>query len=181
MKGVIFTEFLEMVEDQFSDDLANQIIEDCELPSGGSYTTLGTYGHGEMLSLAQALSARTGTPIPDLLRAFGRHLFGYFERQFPELVKVADNALEFLIRVDDYIHAEVRKLYPDAELPKFEFELPVPGTIVLLYSSKRPFAHLAEGLILGCLDYYNENFDVNFEDLSNGVGTDARITLTAAE
>ena len=35
MKGIVFTEFLEMVEDKFSPELADRIIEGAELPSGG--------------------------------------------------------------------------------------------------------------------------------------------------
>ena len=38
MKGVVFTEFLEMVEDIFSPDIADQIVEEADLPSGGVYT-----------------------------------------------------------------------------------------------------------------------------------------------
>ena len=47
MKGVVFTEFIEMVEDKFSADIADQIIEEADLPSGGVYTSVGTYDHAE--------------------------------------------------------------------------------------------------------------------------------------
>jgi len=43
MKGIIFTEFLEMVEDRFSPEIADRIIEAADLPSGGAYTAIGTY------------------------------------------------------------------------------------------------------------------------------------------
>ncbi len=51
MKGIVFTEFLEMVEEKFSPELADRIVEEAELPSGGVYTTVGTYNHGEMIKL----------------------------------------------------------------------------------------------------------------------------------
>ena len=53
MKGVVFTEFLEMVEDRFSPEMADRIIEGAELASGGVYTTVGTYDHGEMIQLVR--------------------------------------------------------------------------------------------------------------------------------
>ncbi len=45
MKGVVFTEFIEMVEDQFSADMVDDIIDDAQPPSGGAYTAVGTYDH----------------------------------------------------------------------------------------------------------------------------------------
>lgn len=39
MKGIIFTEFLDMVEERFSIETAEEILEAANLASGGSYTT----------------------------------------------------------------------------------------------------------------------------------------------
>lgn len=178
MKGVVFTEFLEMVEDKFSPEVADQIIEESELPSGGSYTSVGTYDHVEMIRLVSALSEQTGADVPDLLRAFGEHLFGRFNEEFPAFFEHATGALEFLGKVDDYIHVEVRKLYPDAELPTFVCDTNQPDRLEMTYRSSRPFAALAEGLIRGCVAHYREPIDIVIDDLSNGEGTAAIFTLT---
>ena len=53
MKGVIFTEFLGMVADRFSEDMVDDIIEASDLPSGGAYTAVGIYDHGEIVALAR--------------------------------------------------------------------------------------------------------------------------------
>ncbi len=42
MKGTVFTEFLEMVENILSPELADLIIEQSDLHSEGAYTSLGT-------------------------------------------------------------------------------------------------------------------------------------------
>lgn len=178
MKGVVFTEFLEMVESQFSADVADQILEESELPSGGIYTTVGTYDHDEMVSLVEALGKHTGMSTPELLRAFGEYLFGRFEAGYPAFFESTGSALEFLSKVDDYIHVEVRKLYPDAELPSFECHSPRSGCLEMTYRSTRPFAALAEGLIRGCIGHYGQPVDMQIEDLSNGEGTSARFILT---
>ena len=78
MKGVVFTELLEMVEARFSADMVDDIIDDAQLPSGGVYTSVGTYPHEEIVALVVALSQRSGLAVRDLLLAFGEHLFGRF-------------------------------------------------------------------------------------------------------
>jgi hypothetical protein len=177
MKGVVFTEFLEMVEERFSEEVADQIIEACELPSGGSYTAVGTYDHGEMVQLVAALSAATGAPVPDLLRAFGRHLFHRFVGIYPQLFVGVRSAFDFLRGIETHIHTEVRKLYPDAELPRLECHEPAPDRMELVYRSSRPFADLAEGLIAGCAEHFGEDVRVTREVLPATHGHAVRFTL----
>ena len=55
MKGVVFTEFVEMVEARFGLPMLDRIIEAAQLPSGGAYSAVGTYDHGEMVQLVGAL------------------------------------------------------------------------------------------------------------------------------
>ena len=64
------------------------------------------------------------------------------------------------------MHVEVRKLYPEAELPTFETSFPAPNTMHLIYRSKRPFSALAYGLIKGCASYYGEQIEISMEDQS---------------
>ena len=178
MKGIVFTEFIEMVEDEFSIDMADEIIENAHLASGGAYTTLGTYDHSEMLALVSELSKSSGIPAPDLVRVFGTHLCGRFAANFPEMFADAADAFGFLEQIQDHIHVEVRKLYPDAQLPSFDYEYPSENQLVMNYSSARPFAVLADGLIQGAIKHYGEDINIEIEDLSDGAGTAARFLLT---
>jgi len=43
MKGVIFTEFLDFVELEMGGEMVDAIIDDCDLPSGGAYTSVSIY------------------------------------------------------------------------------------------------------------------------------------------
>jgi hypothetical protein len=167
-----------MVEEKFSPDMTDRIIEGAELASGGAYTTVGTYDHHEMIALVTCLSRETGTPASELIRTFGEHLFGRFQRLFPTYFEGVPSAFDFLRQVEDYIHIEVRKLYPEAELPTFTCEEPRPDQLSMTYRSTRPFAALAEGLIRGCIAHYGEPIEVGVEDLSEGAGTAARFLLT---
>ena len=104
MKGVVFTEFLEMVEDRFSPEMADRIIEGAELPSGGVYTAVGTYDHSEMIQLVSCLSEETGIASAELVRSFGMYLFGRFHTMFPKYFE----DVYFIVRLSP----TDRSLYP---------------------------------------------------------------------
>lgn len=177
MKGIVFCEFVEMLEQEFSADMADEIISGAALESGGAYTTVGTYDHHEMLALVTQLSEKTGTPVPDLVEAFGRYLFGRFVDLYPAFFEGVDGAFSFLDRIEEHVHVEVLKLYPDAELPTFDTSRTDDNTMVMVYQSTRPFADLAKGLIEGCIAHYGEPVDVQMEDLSDEGRTHVRFTL----
>lgn len=177
MKGVVFTEFLEMVEGRFSPELVEELIAGCVLASGGAYTSIGTYDHRELVALVSELSRRTELPVPALVHAFGRHLLQRFTVQFPGFFKAAPDTFGFLARVEGYVHSEVRKLYPDAELPTFECRREGDDAMSMTYRSSRGFADLAHGLIEACAEHYGETIEVAEEELSGGRRTEVRFDL----
>lgn len=180
MKGVVFTEFLEMVESRFSGDMVEELLSSCELASGGAYTSIGTYDHRELVTLVVALSERTGAPVPTLVHAFGRHLLHRFTVGFPSFFAEARDTFGFLARVEGYVHAEVRKLYEDAELPTFECVTGPDGAMEMVYRSTRGFADLAHGLIEATAEHYGEPVTITAEDLSGGAKTHVRFQLRKA-
>ncbi len=182
MKGVIFTELLEMIEDQFSIETADEIIERADLDSGGSYTSVGTYDHIEMERLVSELSKVSGTSVADLMILFGRHLFSRFHFHYQQFFNdEIYSSFDFFPLVENYIHVEVKKLYPEAELPSFEFEPAPEGQMILIYKSSRHFVDLAEGLIHGCADHFNEKLSIRREDTSAGDQVCMRFNLTLIE
>lgn len=179
MKGIVFSEFIEMVEEKFSPEVADEIIEraSSKLESGGSYTSVAVYDHLELVELIVALSEQSGVAVGDLVTTFGTHLAGRFATIYPQFFEGVESTLDFLESVDNHIHVEVLKLYPDAELPKFHTARS-GNQLVMEYQSSRPFAALAKGLIQGCGAYFKESLEVEEEDLSNGVGNHMRFTIT---
>jgi hypothetical protein len=177
MKGIVFREFADMVEQTFSAEILNRIIDASNLATRGAYTAVGTYDHREIVELVNRLSSETGVGIPDLLRAFGRYLFKRFVALYPHFFASAKSAFDFLPQVHNIIHVEVKKLYPDAELPQFETSAPEPDRFVMVYRSTRPFGDLAEGLILGCIEHFGEKISLAREDLPCQNGAHIRFTL----
>ncbi len=178
MKGMVFTEFLEMVEDKFGFTVANTIIENSDLPSGGAYTSVGTYDYREMLEMVQQLSNEIDVPVYDLVKVFGEHLFNQLARNYSYFFPKDQNAFAFLEGIDNYIHVEVRKLYPDAELPSFECQRPDPNTMILNYKSPRPFGDLALGLLEGCVKHFDEPISIQRQKLEHAELHAERFTLT---
>lgn len=163
MKGIVFTKFIEMVEEQYSIDTAEDMIEACELASKGAYTSVGTYDHREMVALLTQLSKMTGTPVPDLLRTYGNYLFGQFAKLFPGFFEGITSSLAFASRIEEVIHVEVLKLYPDAELPKFEVLTSTPDELIIVYRSDRHLGDLAHGLLEACISHFGERDTVSLD------------------
>lgn len=157
MKGIVFTEFLEMVEEKFGYEMVDHIISEGDLPSGGSYTSVGTYSHAEMVQLIVGLSKKTKRDVPSLLKAFALYFFDTLEKTYPQFLEATDNAFDFLESIENYIHVEVRKLYPDAELPTFETKLLADDTLEMIYTSERAMSDFAEGLMERAIGYYGES------------------------
>ena len=154
MKGIVFTEFLDMVEERYSAHVADRVVLDAKLPSGGAYTAVGTYDHGEIWSLVIELSKVIDVPVPELFRVYGEHLFTRFVTLYPQMFEGVCSAFDFIQGLDNVIHREVRRLYPDAELPSFEVAERSPTHMVLVYKSARHFSDLAEGLIRACCRHF---------------------------
>ena len=165
MKGIIFTEFMELVEDAFGLETVDAILQNTELESGGSYTSLGTYDHKEILALVDALSERTGLAVSALVKTFGKHLISTFATKFAEFFEAESDTLAFLTKIEGHIHMEVRKLYDDTELPTFECKYETPTVLWLTYRSHRPFADLAHGMIEATGQYYGNELEITREDL----------------
>ena len=168
MKGIVFTEFVEMVEETFSPELMDELFGAVSLESKGVYTSVGTYDHHELVSLVVELSKRTDTEVPTLIHAFGKYLGKQFVARYPAFFEAAEDSFGFLEQVDGHVHVEVRKLYPDAELPRFHTRRVGEHELEVVYESERPFADLAHGLIENTIEYYGESIDIERRPTDNG-------------
>lgn len=177
MKGIVFTEFLDMVEQSYGYEMVDKIIEASKLESKGVYTSIGTYHHSEIVALLGNLSEQTGVPGNKLLHLFGKFLFDTFLKSYPQFFNAVDNAFDFLQSIDNHIHVEVKKLYPDAMLPKFETHTDEQGRLFMIYSSERKMADLAEGLIEKSIAHYKTPHKVEKESL-NDDGSQVKFVIT---
>ncbi len=159
MKGIIFRTFLDLIEEKFSLSIVDQLLESTkdQLPSQGVYTTVGIYSHEEIVTLVVQLSRITGIEIPVLIRTFGEYLFHVLYRKYAHLFRDIHHAFQFLESLEGFIHVEVKKLYPEAEIPRFATKRIDEKTLSVLYISQRHFDDLAEGMILSCIQHYGNS------------------------
>tara|TARA_R110002072_G_scaffold107003_2_gene233283 strand:- start:379 stop:921 length:543 start_codon:yes stop_codon:yes gene_type:complete len=178
MKGIVFTELFEMVEGLFGTDMIDDVLDDCELQSGGAYTTIGTYDHKELITIVGALSKHTDIPFRDLVQKYGHHLFFRFHALMPQFFDGPKDTFDFLESVHGYIHVEVKKIYPDAVLPRFETVRNAENVFTMIYKSQCPFADFAEGLMGGCIAFYKEDITIKSEDHNTDTEFSRIFTLT---
>ena len=176
MKGIIFTEFLELVEDKYGLETVDTLIQHSKLQSKGVYTSIGTYQFSEMLSLLQNLSESTGTSIDRLLETFAEHFFGVIERSYPDMLNAYKDPIEMLASIENHIHVEVKKIYEDDELPTFEILEKTSDSLVLLYKSSRAMHHFGLGLMNKTFAHFNSSASILLEKIKED-GTEVKFFI----
>jgi hypothetical protein len=172
IKGVLFDIVREVVAELLGEDTWDSAIESSGFD--GSYTSLGNYPDQEMFTLVARLSETAGLSVDDTLRTVGIHGWPYLEARQPELVADVTDMGSLLHSLNNVVHTEVRKLYPDSVVPRFGITDEGPGHWVVTYESERRMCRLAEGLLLGFSDTRSISTTVTHLSCSNQ-GDDACI------
>ncbi len=170
MLGMVFTEFVEMMEQEFSPAVADEVLRAVPLANGGAFTAVGYYPHEDAVRLVMALSERTGTPPAELLRAFGRHLMSRFTEHHREMFTGHQGVFDLLAAIDGHIHVHVSRLYHNATLPRFTVLRRTEDRLELRYSSPRRMEALAVGLIEGAAAHFGQPCDVTHAPAEDGEG-----------
>ncbi|CAM1333070.1 heme NO-binding domain-containing protein [Tenacibaculum aestuariivivum] len=176
MKGIVFTEFLDLVEDKFGLEMVDRIITQSKLESEGAYTAVGTYSFSEMLRLLQNLSSNTGISIDNLLLTYAEHFFSVIESSYPGLLATYKDPIEMIASIENHIHVEVRKIYPDAELPTFIVEQQTANSLVLIYKSSRAMHHFGLGLMNKTFEHFNSTATIVLEKIKED-GTEVKFWI----
>ena len=161
MKGMIFTNFLGLLEETYGDEVLDQTIELSGVENDGAYTAVGNYPHTELAKMVATASELTGVSTSDLLVAFGGYTFVKLVGMLPELAENYTDTFDLIQHVQEVIHREVAKLYPDADLPELEVVLLSEDVLSVTYRSHRCLAGFARGMIQGCIGHFNENIEVS--------------------
>ena len=120
MLGIVFTSLVEMLEDNISPEFADEVLVEANLENDGAFTAVGYYPFSELQKIMVVLVNKTGRPLNDLLYDYGKYLFTVLSAGHAEMMATRQSVLEILDCLDDDIHVQVRKLYPDADLPSFK-------------------------------------------------------------
>jgi hypothetical protein len=154
MKGIVFNLLADLVRREHGEDTWDRLIEAAGVD--GVYTSLGSYPDSDMTKLVQAAAARLGLPADAVLRWFGRAVLAELANQFPDFFVGHRTLQSFLLTLNDIIHPEVRKLYPGAAVPTFDFDTSSKPVLLMGYTSGRHLCAFGEGLIEGAATYFGE-------------------------
>jgi hypothetical protein len=177
MKGIVFTEFLQLVEDKYGLEIVDNIIEKSQLPSKGVYTAVGTYNFSEMLTLLTHLSEHAKLSIDQLLQVYAEHFFCVLVSSYPGLIQKYKDPIDMLASIENHIHVEVLKIYPDAELPSFEILEKTNRSLIMIYRSSRAMYYFGLGLMNKTFEHFNSRAEIIMEKLKDD-GTEVKFIIT---
>ena len=159
MKGIIFNLVQEVVEEAHGDTAWDAMLVAAGLD--GSYTSLGSYSDAELDRLVDAAADLLQLPGDDVLRWIGEQSMPLLAERFPVFFNGHAAVQPFLLTLNGIIHPEVRKLYPGAIAPNFDFEAPSPDVLLIGYRSQRRLCTLAEGFIKGAAAHFSQTVSLD--------------------
>jgi hypothetical protein len=154
VKGIVFTLLERAVVEDYGEDAWDDLLDGAGLV--GAYTSLGDYPDDDLRRLVEQASRTLGLPPQDIIRWFGRRALPALAASFPGFFRDHPNTRSFLRTLNEIIHPEVRKLYPGADVPWFDFQETPEGGLVMGYVSQRKLCAFAEGLIEGAAGHFGE-------------------------
>jgi hypothetical protein len=152
VKGVIFN----LLEHVVRADDGHAAWDDVVERSGvsGAYTSLGSYPDSDYVAIATTVAQLEGTDVASVVRRVGQRSIAELAAHYPEFFTPHTEVRSFLLTLNAIIHPEVRKLYPGAVVPEFGYRSDGDQVLDLIYTSPRQRCDLAEGLILGAIEFY---------------------------
>ncbi|MCT4624932.1 MAG: heme NO-binding domain-containing protein [Schleiferiaceae bacterium] len=167
MKGLIFSHLLTFVEKEYDKETQQKMLENAgRLSADGTYAEGESYPYEEIFQLAGNLSTITNVSMAKTFEHFGEYLFIQLARAFSQFFSPDETLFGFLQKLEDHIHIEVRKKYPDANLPGFEFEPIDENNLKMIYKSERAMSDFGIGMIKGAAIWFNRKVFVGKKDIS---------------
>lgn len=175
MKGIIFRLAGQAVSDAHGEDTWDDLLD--VAGAHGAYTSLGSYPDEELFRIVGAASDHLGIPPAGVVRWIGSAVVPAMARQHADFFVPHTDTRSFLLTLNTVIHPEVRKVYPDANAPDFEFDTSDPDVLRMTYRSARQMCAFAEGLIEGSARYYGQRVEITHEGCMSDGAESCRLAL----
>ena len=88
--------------------------------------------------------------------------------------------MELISSIENHIHVEVKKIYPDAELPSFEIKEKTANSLIMIYRSSRAMHHFGLGLMKKTFEYFNVSSEIKLKKL-NPQGTRVEFNISKSQ
>ncbi|MCV6628889.1 MAG: heme NO-binding domain-containing protein [Flavobacteriaceae bacterium] len=177
MKGIVFTEYLEMTEMYFGLEAVDFILENSQLASKGVYTSVGEYDYRELYALNDALSAYTDKTANELMYIYGKHFFGYLRKTYYQFFDMFEDPILMLLSFEDLVYVNLRQQYPDVDFPTYHLLERYEDSIVVVYSSTDGLYLYAVALVEMVFKYFGSQCKVQI-DLIEEDGTRVKFSIS---
>lgn len=176
MKGIVFTEFLELVEEKFGLEMVDAIITQSNLKSKGAYTSIGTYDFSELQQLLKNLHKNTGISIDQILFVFAEYFFTILEKNYSTLFSNFKDPIEMLASVETKIHEDFVSIYEDTQLPCVKVVDRTKDSLILIYKSSRAMCYFGLGLMNKTFEHFNSKANILLEKIKDD-GTEVKFVI----
>ena len=163
LKGIVFTEFFKHIEKCHGAEVLDDVIVSAAPLNDGAYTSIGTYPFKEMLDLVAAYTKATEQSGTSVLDGFGQHCLASWVSYVPAFFGPHRSLFDILSEINEFHEIEVRKLYPDAELPTFLVESRDAHVMTIGYYSNKHLTDLAIGVIKGAAAHLGQTISIRAE------------------
>ncbi len=160
MKGIIFNVLEDMVVQQCGMQVWNDLLAK-HAPADRVYLSAKSYAEAELFDIVQDVALRLNLPVPDVVKAFGRFLFGGLAARHADVVQRFSDFSSLVLGIHDVIHLEVNKLYHEPSLPTISGKMVSNQRIELIYSSPRKLCYCAEGLLYGAAEHFKQSIEIS--------------------
>jgi hypothetical protein len=160
MKGIIFNMLEDMVVSQCGMQVWNELLAK-HAPSDRVYLSAKSYAEDELFGMVQDVAQRLNLPAQEVVKAFGRFLFGGLASRHDDVVKRFSDFSSLVLGIHDVIHLEVNKLYHEPSLPTITGKIVSPTRIELTYASPRKLCYCAEGLLYGAAEHFKQSIAIS--------------------
>ncbi len=166
MKGIFFTEFLEMVEREYGLILTEKIISDLGTGNNGVYEATTDYPYSQFVELCNLLGFEVKSSVSDVVKNFGEYLFSRLVILFRPSFAGNSSIFDFLDQIDEFIHNKIQERFTPVEIPRFRAVKINDSTFQMSYQTEKLLIDLAIGLFMGCQRFFNEELTLNTEFIS---------------
>jgi predicted hydrocarbon binding protein len=155
MKGIVFNIFESFLVEHHGRDFFYEVVDESNLITEEPFVSPGTYPYEDLLEILGVTCRKLEISPEDALRAFGKYSFKFLDEKYPEYKKKNNTPILYLEGIEEIIHQDVKKLYPDAKPPVFKYEKESDHHLQVEYISERKLCHFMEGLIEGIEELFS--------------------------
>lgn len=154
MKGHIFNLLEEFIEEVAGIDKLEIIYERCSFDTQVGFTACENYPDEMLLEMVDHTTQVLDISIADAQFAYGKWLFPRLIALLPEQYSKFDHPSPLLALLDNIHKIELKKLYPDATPPAFDYFEVDSTHSTLTYHSTRQMYDLVSGVLQGVAEFY---------------------------